>query len=136
MKINVHRIVSDISETLGELELIDVSGKKIFECKTLELPEKNNQQRISCIPKGIYQCVKVAPTANIPYIHISILSVPNRSGVCIHTANYVTQLLGCIAVGSDFRDINNDGKLDVINSTKTFKELMVLLPDGFELEIK
>jgi hypothetical protein len=116
-------------QTLGEMTFGD------FKCKTLELPWLNNQQKISCIPYGQYTCEKKYPTAAIPYQHVTILNVPNRSGIAIHKANYYTQLRGCIAVGEDQIDINNDGQKDVTNSASTFDKLMEVLPKRFTLII-
>ncbi len=122
-------------ETLSNLVVVE--GKCVlFTCVGLELPWKDNQRRISCIPVGVYDCIKVPATAAIPYEHISILGVPNRDGICIHKANYVSQLLGCVAVGEKHVDLNNDSESDVTNSDKTYKTLMALLPDKFKLEIK
>jgi hypothetical protein len=135
MKLIVERKSDNGVETLGTLSLID-NNIAVFKCVTLELPDKNNQQQISCIPKNTYKCSKVGASTNIPYKHIAIENVPNRSGVCIHKANYVSQLRGCIAVGKDIVDINGDKQLDITASGITFDNLMALLPDKFELEIK
>ena len=107
----------------------------LFECVGLELPWKNNEHQISCIPATVYNCEKVKATANIPYEHISITNVDGRSGVCIHKANYVRQLKGCICVGDKHTDINGDKQVDVTNSGKTFDKLMSILPDKFKLII-
>jgi hypothetical protein len=116
-------------QTLGEMTFGD------FKCKTLELPWLNNQSKISCIPYGQYTCEKKYATAAIPYQHVTILNVPNRSGIAIHKANYYTQLRGCIAVGENQVDINKDGQKDVTNSGSTFDKLMELLPKRFTLII-
>lgn len=122
-------------QTLGKAELID-NGVTVMKCETLELPDKNNQKQISCIPKGEYNCIKVPPTANIPYEHISIQNVPNRDGVCVHAANFYTQLRGCIAVGKERIDLNNDGLKDITDSKKTFDLLMFMTNSTFKLIIK
>lgn len=136
MKVTVYRGGSDGFQTSGQLSIVDGNDKEIFRCFTLELPWKENLNRISCIPLGIYDCEKVDLTASIPYKHISITNVPKRAGVCIHKANLVSQLKGCIAVGEKEVDINKDGHKDVINSGKTFEKLMILLPNKFKIEIK
>lgn len=116
-------------ETLGDLNYCT------FKCDTLELPWKFNKKQISCIPVGAYLWKKVPATAAIPYPHISILDVPGRDGICIHSANYFTQLKGCIAVGDKEVDINKDGQTDVANSKNTFSKLMDLLPEEGEIII-
>lgn len=136
ISIEVWRVSPDNGiETLGDMHILN-GDATIFTCDTLELPWFNNQQRISCIPAGVYICKKVEASIAIPYPHISITQVPGRSGVCIHKANYVGQLKGCIAVGDKEVDINGDGQKDVTNSGKTFDKIMSLVPEEFKLTIK
>ena len=128
--VTITREQLDRNETLGTLVM------EGFTCKTVERPDLNNQAQISCIPKGTYQCVKVGATKEIPYAHISILNVINRSGVCIHIGNFVTDSKGCILVCESFADINKDRILDGVNSKNTFNKLMAILPNKFEITIK
>ena len=100
----------------------------------LELPWKNNQRSISCIPEGIYPVEKhTAPKFGICF-HVK--EVPNRSEILIHSGNYHTDIKGCILPGLDLKDINKDFKLDVTNSKTALKKLLALLPQNFELQIK
>lgn len=116
-------------ETLGDMRVYDENKKEVFKCETLELSWKNNQKKISCIPKSLYGWEKVPATANIPYEHILIKHVPGRDGICIHRANFVKQLKGCIAVGANEIDIDGDGQKDVTSSAATFDKLMAILPN-------
>lgn len=116
------------NETLGEGQVGD------FKFVTLELPWKNNQRKVSCIPPGTYKGVK--RTSPKYGLHVHILDVPGRDLILMHNANYVTQLEGCIAVGESVKDINADGTLDVTNSVKTLKKLVSLLPDSFTIIIE
>jgi hypothetical protein len=125
------------TQTLGEL----VIGT--FKCKTLELAWKDNANKISCIPEGVYQ---VVPRHSAKYgRHLHITNVPNRSFVLIHWGNYAgsinpktgqSDIKGCVLVGSAMADINKDGILDIVNSKPTFAGLMLMFPYGFELTIK
>lgn len=135
MEIEIHRRLDNGVETLGSLNVIS-NDATIFKCDTLELPYKDNQSKISCIPKGVYFCQKVGATKNIPYEHISVMEVPNRSGICIHTGNLYTQILGCVLVGCGYGDINKDGQKDILNSKLTYTKLMKILPLQFKLIIK
>ena len=117
-------------ETLGELK---VDG---FSCKTLELPWKNNEHNVSCIPAGTYTVVKRPAHEKRPYNHFHVTNVPNRNWILIHTGNKYTDILGCILVGDSYGDINKDGVPDVLNSAKTLKALYEVMPDKFELTIK
>jgi hypothetical protein len=127
------------TETLGSLYY-----KESMLCKTMELPWKNNQRSISCIPEGDYIVTKEPPiSANDPsgrkerpYWHFRIHNVPGRSGVLIHKISYVSGLLGCIGVGKEFKDLNNDGVPDIIRSGEALQELVNILPDKFTLTIK
>lgn len=123
------------SQTIGTLEVVN-GGVELFSCMTLELAWNNNAKQISCIPYGEYSCEKKEPTAAIPYQHVTVLNVRDRSGIAIHKANYASQLRGCIAVGDKHVDMNKDGNLDVTNSSNTFKKLMEILPNNFKLIIK
>lgn len=121
-------------QTLGILFVVDSMNRIIYNCFTLELPDFNNQRQKSNIPVGKY---KVAKRTSAKYgNHFHILDVPNRDLILIHQANYVRQLLGCIAVGSSLSDIDKDGLQDVTNSVATMKVLNDLLPKDFSLEVR
>ena len=134
LQVNRNPATPKAKQTLGKM-LVFKNLKQVFECHTLELPWLDNASRISCIPVGEYECEKRAATAAIPYEHILIKDVKDRAGICIHKANYYTQLRGCIAVGDGLVDLNNDGEFDVKNSSKTFEKLMELLPETFTIII-
>lgn len=135
MKLFIVRKPDNGIETLGDLFLKDAELTVIFTSKTLEPPFKGNKHQISCIPADNYICKKIAASENIPYQHISITNVPGRDGICIHVANFVKELLGCIAVGSTLFDLDKDGNPDITSSKVTFEKLMFLLPEEFELNI-
>ena len=103
-------------ETTGVLTA--QNGNLTFACKSLELPWLNNQHDISCIPSGTYQVKWTFSLKFFKYTY-EILNVPNRSGIRIHSGNYYNDLLGCIALGDSFADLNKDGLPDVANSRKT-----------------
>lgn len=104
-----------------------------FSFKTLELPWKNNERRVSCIPKGIYTAKKhQSPKFGQSFW---LQNVPGRSEILVHPSNYTRQLLGCIAVGDRHADIDGDGIIDVTNSKKTMAELYKIMPDEFEIII-
>lgn len=126
----IKRISDNGKQTLGELSIENNS----FVCKTLELPYKANNKRISCIPLGLYYVKK---RYSLKYgKHFHILNVENRDYILIHAANFVRQLLGCIAVGDSFKDIDNDGLKDVTNSKATLKKLLEITPNEFKLIIE
>ena len=56
---------------------------------TLELAWKDNQKRISCIPKGVYEVVKrFTDESKYKYEHLHILDVANRGFILMHIGNY------------------------------------------------
>jgi hypothetical protein len=77
--------------TNGELEC---EGKLI--CKTIELPWKMNETKVSCIPEGKYFLRK---RYSVKYQwHIEIMDVPGRKYILFHPANHAKrELQGCIA---------------------------------------
>jgi hypothetical protein len=77
--------------TNGQIECL---GKVV--CNTIELPWKNNESRVSCIPEGKYLLEK-RYSKKFKW-HIEITQVPNRGAILFHPANSaLTELNGCIA---------------------------------------
>lgn len=134
-KLVLNRLPEQSIETKGNLSLEDGN---VF--KTLELAWLGNKNKVSCIPIGTYDWIKCAPTKKIPYEHIAILNVPGRLGIRIHAANFaagqMVQLLGCIAVGETYADLNGDKIDDITASKKTLEKLMGLLPNKGTITIK
>jgi len=73
-----------------------------FSCKTLELPWRNNENQISCIPPGTYN-VEIRRSNKFGKTYW-VKEVPNRSYILIHSGNYAgdktkgfkTHVQGCI----------------------------------------
>ena len=126
MRAYLYRTLLEEQQTLGELQIAD------FKCYTLELEWDDNKVRKSCIPDGIYRVTK----HNSPKFGKTfwVRDVPGRSAILIHPGNYHRHTLGCILVGSDHADRNDDGLLDVINSKATMK--LLLMHNITEIEIK
>lgn len=123
-------------ETLGELKVFDDTNAEVFTCRTLELPWKENQRKISCIPPGEYMVVKRQAHELRKYNHFHVKDVPGRDYILIHTGNYNKHTHGCILVGEGYKDINADGLPDLKNSTVTLKMLYAIMPQKFKLTIK
>lgn len=114
--VTITRGTDDSKETIGTLKA-QYNGR-LFTCKTLELGWKGNTPNISSIPPGTYLCKYTFSLRLLKYTY-EIQKVPGRSGIRIHTANYYSQLLGCVALGDSVADINGDGEPDVLNSRVT-----------------
>jgi len=65
-------------------------------CSTIELPWKNNQPKISCIPEGGYELRK--RWSQRYGEHFILMNVPERSYILMHPANdALKELKSCIA---------------------------------------
>lgn len=114
------RLQEDQKQTLGVFNLFDGTDQ-IFSCKTLELPWRDNEQFVSCIPPGHYICKR--RTSSQYGHHFLVSNVYGREFILLHWGNYHRDTSGCILVGRDHRDVDNDGYLDVTSSRQTMKQL-------------
>jgi len=82
--------------TIGELFL---NGERF--CDTLELPYRDNQRSISCIPVGEYKVRLRYPreSATRDYLHLLVEDVKDRSYILFHRGNTAKDSRGCILVG-------------------------------------
>ncbi len=94
-------------------------------CLSLEKPWKNNKPFESCIPLGIYKLVKYRKPRQF-----QLLNVPNRTYILIHIANWIKQLKGCIAPGSEF------SPKGVLNSSKAMSKIEALFEDYCDIDEK
>lgn len=71
------------------------AGKSLI-CDSLELPWKQNQKNISCIPGNrTYRC-KYNPDKK----RFEVFNVPDRTDVQIHIGNQLSEIKGCILLGN------------------------------------
>ena len=70
--------------TIGELF---IDGERF--CDTLELPYRDNQRSISCIPIGSYKVRMRYPreSATRDYLHLLVQDVKDRSYILFHSKN-------------------------------------------------
>lgn len=124
------------NQTIGSIILFDGRVKK-YQCVSIELPDNGNQRNVSCIPEGVYDCVKEDnPKRGMVF---RVLNVKDRDGILIHKGNYASgehvDTLGCILPGKFFEDLNKDGNMDVGDSTAAMNDLLAYLPDKFKLYV-
>lgn len=119
-------VVTLTRDTYGKDETLGSLNVGNFRCKTLERPWKNNQKNISCIPEGEYRCKWTFSPKFMRYTY-EVQGVPNRSGIRIHKGNYFYDIQGCILLGDGYSDLNKDGTVDIINSTKIIKDFETLM---------
>lgn len=115
----------------GTNGVLSFEGKEI--CKTIELPWRNNQKRISCIPEGKYK-IRKRFSAKFKW-HLELTNVKNRSLILFHPANNaLKELNGCIA---PVTQTTGEGRGN--ESRKAFEKLKKLvfpyLESGFVVEL-
>lgn len=127
-KVDLIRIVSNDKGTIGIL----VINNELF-CNTLELPWKNNERQISCIPAGTYTCKRwYSPSFGWTYL---VLDVPNRSYIEFHTGNTIKDTKGCILLG---KYSYTKGTYPLVISGITFNNFILIMEEEpyFLLTIK
>jgi len=110
-------------------------------CYTLELPWRNNQRQISCIPPGNYD-VEIRLSNKYGRIYW-VRHVPNRSYILIHSGNFAgdvkkgfkTHVMGCILLGKVMGYLG--GQRAVLNSRITVRAFMESMDyEPFKLRIE
>lgn len=88
-------------------------GSKTFD--TIELPDKDNQKNISCIPKGTYTYQKIKRSSNNENA-LWIRGVENRTEILIHYGTKPSHSKGCVLLPNykEFHRLVNDKGLIVI----------------------
>jgi len=129
-EVTLHRLSDDGIQTIGEMVY---QGERV--CHTLELAWRDNRRSISCIPPGSYEVKYVnSPRFGAETYHIT--EVKGRSHIRIHVGNFYDQIEGCVLVGTEVKDLNGDGRLDVVNSRKALAHLKSIVGSPFTLHIE
>lgn len=112
-----------------------------FECYSLELPWRDNQRSISCIPSGIYKLVPhkykgktntFALVNDDLKIHHYEQGDSKRSTILIHYGNKPEDIDGCILTGKEkLTDEVRNSKAALIDLVKKIKKLGIT-----EIEIR
>ena len=120
----LQRIHQDFEHTTGKL----MTDSDEFICWTLELPWKDNQRNVSCIPAGVYNCQWKRDDNRV-----MVLDVPERDGIQIHIGNRTSDIQGCILPGMIY-----DKFCKAVWSSAVAMDLLRDITDGndFELEVK
>ena len=127
MNITLQRLLMN---TIGTLGIISLDGKPLF--PTLELPWKDNQHNISCIPAGVYKAIYIFSEKFQKHLFI-LQNVPGRDAVEIHIGNTVIDTLGCVLIGMEF----SLSEFAIVNSKLAFDNFMFMAPkEGFTLTVK
>lgn len=99
--------------TLSEIFATDAKGVRKRKCYAVELPWKNNEKRVSCIPDGSYPLIfkksgRFYNRYKAKFKHQFILEIgrvpDGRYAILMHIANYpLSELLGCVAPCRSFK---------------------------------
>ena len=135
-KLKLRRIYRSHVQTRGYLFVYE-DDELLYQCKTLELPWKQNENRVSSIPTGTYKITHrgAHQSQKYSYPHFKVWGVEGRSAILIHAGNIYKHTLGCILPGKLFQDINGDGHPDVTSSRAVLKHLRRLTGYASTLEI-
>lgn len=113
-----------------------------FSCFTAELPWRDNEAGVSCIPTGRYRAIW-AVSPRLRRSTYRLVNVPNRGGILLHSANFSgdakkgmkCQLLGCIALGEKVGRM--DGQRALLLSKPAMRRFETLMGgEPFDLEIR
>ncbi len=117
MDVTLRRDDQNDVRTFGAMFIDDVRL-----CETLELPWRDNQRGISCIPEGVYEC-KLAWSPSRKVNVYWVQNVPGREAVQLHIGNTTKDIRGCILLGMT-RNKNSIG-----SSRLAFNKFMAIM-DG------
>lgn len=119
------------STNQGTFGLLIASSLKLF---TLELPWKNDESNVSCIPKGTYIC-RYTLSPRLRKFTYEVFGDRKRTGIRIHSANFANQLLGCLALGEKIGKM--DGRKALLISRPAITKLeQAMERKTFQLEVK
>lgn len=99
----------------------------IYLSDSLELPWKDNEPCVSCIPEGLYKIEWIVEGLKSSPCY-RILDVPGRVSILMHVANTLRELLGCIAPGTKCGEM-------VTNSTKALDHIFTVAGSRTDLLI-
>ena len=127
-KFTLVRLQTSDQGTLGRL----ISHDGNFQCLTLELPWRDNQFNISCIPAGEYHAEqKQSPRFGKALYRLNDSETSPRSAILIHAGNhagdvkkgYKSDAQGCILLGSHVGQLTRQmAVLDSIAAMNAFNE--------------
>lgn len=131
----LERLETGDQGTFGQIRI----GTEVF--FTGELPWRDNQSNISCIPCGVYNCTYTYSKRFKKFMYL-VENVNGRSGIRIHSANfmgdkslgYFSQLHGCISLGLKIGVFENQ-KTILVSSTAVRMFEKIMNGQNFILEV-
>lgn len=138
LKAKLVRLSTCDSGTFGLLEVR--RGRSMLVLATVELPWRDNEQQISCIPAGKYDVTYTHSPAKHRKLY-RVLNVENRDGILIHAGNWAgdvdkgfkSNVQGCILVGMDM--VKLDGQ-DAVDKSQAALKLLDDFTSGLPLKLE
>lgn len=116
----IHRdLFFDKQASLGTCYVYD-GRTQLFKKESLERGWVDNQNRISCVPVGIYDLV-LEYSDRFEKMLWEIKGVQDRSECKFHSMNYWWQSNGCVGLGNNRKFLDNDPIMDITSSRDTMK---------------
>lgn len=126
IRVVLTRVFLGKDRTLGRVEVYkDQLHMGSFAC--LELPWKENQKQVSCIPTGRY-VIKAEDHSKFGHC-FRVQNVRDRDGILIHAGNRPEDTHGCILPGMRFEST------DVAASREALGLLVQMIPDTAQLDV-
>jgi hypothetical protein len=119
--VEIVRLEEDAGGTFGALRF-----QKSVLCFTLELADRLNAPRRSCIPAQQYWCHR---TMSAKFGEtFEVMDVPGRTAILFHRGNVVTDTLGCILLGMS---VGNLGEKRAVKSSGVAFDAFMEKLDGY-----
>lgn len=126
-KLTIFREFQDDKQTSGRFSISDVDTNfTLFTSVCLERGWKNNEFRISCLPKGIYTLVYEYSDKFDRYLW-EFKNTHPRTECKFHSASFWFDLNGCVSLGAYYGKINTDEYLDLKYSAAMINKMHEVL---------
>lgn len=130
----INRYYEDDYQTLSANYLLNEKNQIIFNSLSLERPYRDNKQRVSAVPVGLYSAIFEYSPKFDDFL-FELKKVKNRAEIKIHPANFSYQLKGCIALGKEIKPVKGSEFLKLTSSKATFEIFMNCLKDINEIQV-
>lgn len=94
--------------------------------RTLELPWRNNEQKISRVPAGSY-AARIRADGDLGW-RVELIDVPDRENIQLHVGNYPRHTVGCVLIGTDIA--STDGTCALKQSKPAMARLAQAMADA------
>lgn len=105
--------------TVGEILVEDFRGA------VLELPWRENERNLSCIPAGTYRMRLGSFKGR--YANYELQDVPGRSAIELHRGNVLEDTNGCPLIGTSLVIVTHSRSVYLSESTAAFLDFMTAM---------